>query len=126
MLCFICFKCNLCKPSHNGLLKFEIIKRRKKQFYTIFQFKLLNNAIYDFCLLNNVLNTHNHNIRNKKLFYIKPYTHNYMLCTLINILLSNGNSIKNLDFITLSLNILIFIIINFYIYHYLILLLKII
>jgi len=47
----------------------------------------------------------NPNTRNKELFYIITYTQNYMSYTPINILLSSGNSVNNLDFFFLLLNI---------------------
>jgi len=52
MLCFICYKNNLNRYPHSGyedILNF--LKVRKKQFYTTFLFKILNNKKDDSFLL---------------------------------------------------------------------------
>ncbi|KAF0769777.1 Uncharacterized protein FWK35_00010646 [Aphis craccivora] len=81
-----------------NFLNLKTLKDRKKQFYITFLFKLLNNIDDSSLLCNIILKTTNTNTRNKELFYIKPYTQNYMSCTPIIILLSSGNSNKLFQF----------------------------
>ena len=108
---FLCYQCFVYRAPHsdyNVTIRFFNMQSLEQRFMQIklkFLFKLLNNMIDCPELLQNInfkINSINH--RSVNLFYIKHSATNYMRNSPSNILMSTGNSIKNIDFFGNSLN----------------------
>lgn len=71
-----------------------------RNVYVKFLIKILNNKIDDPFNLSQInFNINNHNIKYKKSFYIPNYSLKYMYSFHINILFTQGNSVKDtIDF----------------------------
>lgn len=102
VLRFICFKCNIPRIPHSGynniltLLNLQSLKDRRHNYYASFLNKLINNNIDDSFILNLInFKVNPHNTRNSDLFYIPNKNKNYLACSPLNILMSNGNNLSN-------------------------------